>query len=49
MLLLIASLTLFAQEKAQEITVKGEIIDTKCYLTGMLGGRGPEHEDERGE
>ena len=36
-----------AQEKkaAKEVTVTGEIIDTKCYLTGMMGGRGPDHED----
>lgn len=27
----------------KEITVVGEIIDTKCYLTGMMGGRGEEH------
>lgn len=36
-----------AQDKKEmkEISVTGEVIDTKCYLTGMMGGRGPEHED----
>ena len=38
--------SLSAQEKAmKESTIKGEIIDTKCYLTGMMGGRGEEHKD----
>ncbi|MBI3587258.1 MAG: hypothetical protein HY088_09035 [Ignavibacteriales bacterium] len=38
--------SLGAQEKAmKEATIKGEIIDTKCYLTGMMGGRGEEHKD----
>ncbi len=37
--------TLTAQEiKAmKEVTVTGEIIDTKCYLAGMMGGRGEGH------
>ena len=36
---------LFGQEKKamKEVTITGEIIDTKCYLTGMMGGRGEEH------
>lgn len=36
-----------AQDKKEmkEISVTGEVIDTKCYLTGMMGGRGAEHED----
>jgi len=43
-LTLVGSLT--AQEKAmKETTIKGEIIDTKCYLTGMMGGRGEDHKD----
>jgi len=39
--------TVVAQDKKEmkEITVTGEVIDTKCYLTGMMGGRGEEHED----
>lgn len=38
--------SLAAQEKAmKEATVKGEIIDSKCYLTGMMGGKGEEHKD----
>lgn len=38
--------SLAAQEKAKkEATIKGEIIDSKCYLTGMMGGRGEEHKD----
>ncbi len=28
-----------------DVTVTGEIIDVKCYINGMQGGRGPEHED----
>lgn len=32
-------------EKTGEITLVGEIIDVKCYTTGMMGGRGPDHED----
>lgn len=28
-----------------EVSITGEVIDTKCYLTGMMGGRGAEHED----
>jgi len=40
------SISLSAQEKAmKESTIKGEIIDTKCYLTGMMGGKGEEHKD----
>ena len=27
----------------KEATVTGEVIDTKCYLTGMMGGSGEEH------
>jgi hypothetical protein len=43
-LTLVGSLT--AQEKAmKETTIKGDIIDTKCYLTGMMGGRGEDHKD----
>lgn len=38
--------SLAAQEKAmKEATIKGEIIDSKCYLTGMMGGKGEEHKD----
>ena len=48
--LAIVSLTLVgslaAQEKAmKEVTIKGEIIDSKCYLTGMMGGKGEDHKD----
>jgi len=37
--------TLSAQEKKamKEVTITGEIIDTKCYVIGMMGGRGEEH------
>lgn len=34
-----------ASDKGKEVTIKGEIIDVKCYTTGMMRGRGPEHED----
>jgi hypothetical protein len=27
----------------KEVTVTGEIIDVKCYITGMMGGKGEEH------
>lgn len=33
------------QSKTGEVSLVGEIIDVKCYTTGMMGGRGPEHED----
>ncbi len=43
-LTLVDSLT--AQEKAmKEAAIKGEIIDSKCYLTGMMGGKGEDHKD----
>jgi len=32
-----------AKKAMKEVTITGEIIDTKCYLTGMMGGRGEEH------
>ncbi len=28
---------------AKEISITGEIIDQKCYITGMMGGKGEEH------
>ncbi len=36
-----------AQEKkmAADVSVTGEIVDIKCYTTGMMGGRGAEHEE----
>lgn len=38
-----------AQQKQKassgDVSVTGEIIDIKCYSTGMMGGRGPEHEE----
>jgi hypothetical protein len=44
--LLVVGGILSAQDKAmKETTIKGEIIDTKCYLTGMMGGRGEEHKE----
>lgn len=33
------------QSKTGEVSLVGEVIDVKCYTTGMMGGRGPEHED----
>ena len=32
-----------AKKAMKEVTLTGEIIDTKCYLTGMMGGSGEEH------
>jgi hypothetical protein len=48
LLSLAVAFTLTAQEKKamkemKEVTITGEIIDTKCYVTGMMGGRGEEH------
>ncbi len=47
--LLVVSLTVtavsFASDKAKDVTIKGEIIDVKCYLGGMMGGKGPQHEE----
>lgn len=35
-----------AQEKRRdEVAITGEIIDLKCFTSGMMGGRGPEHEE----
>lgn len=31
------------KKEAKEVTVTGEIIDMKCYLTGMMGGKGDDH------
>ncbi len=48
-LIFILSLAIMISVSAQvkkamkEVTVTGEIIDTKCYLTGMMGGRGEDH------
>lgn len=48
------SLTLFAQEKntakavkeeKKETTISGEVIDVKCYMTGMMEGKGEEHKE----
>jgi len=38
---------LFSQEKKQgtEAILKGELIDLKCFSSGMSGGRGEEHQD----
>lgn len=33
------------KKMSNDVSVTGEIIDTKCYVTGMMGGRGPEHEE----
>ena len=27
----------------KEMTLTGEVIDVKCYLTGMMGGKGEDH------
>ena len=46
-LLSLVILTASAQEKkdkkSKEITLTGEVIDVKCYLTGMMGGKGEDH------
>ncbi len=34
-----------AKKVMKEVTVVGEIIDTKCYLTGMMGGSGEGHKE----
>lgn len=46
-LMLALAVSVSAQDKkmAGDITVTGEIIDIKCYTTGMMGGKGAEHED----
>lgn len=31
------------EKSKKEITITGEVIDVKCYLTGMMGGRGEDH------
>ena len=43
------SVSAFAQQKkpkkdgAKDTVITGEIVDVKCYLTGMMGGRGEDH------
>ncbi|MBI4430026.1 MAG: hypothetical protein HY562_13010 [Ignavibacteriales bacterium] len=32
-------------KKGTDVTLKGELIDIKCYSSGMGGGRGEEHQD----
>lgn len=39
------SATAQSQSAAKNVAITGEIIGVKCYTTGMMGGRGPEHED----
>jgi len=47
--LMVVSLTLasisFSSDKSKDVTIKGEIIDVKCYISGMMGGKGPQHEE----
>lgn len=31
------------KKEAKEVTVTGEVIDVKCYITGMMGGMGEDH------
>ena len=31
------------KKESKEVTVTGEVIDVKCYLTGMMGGMGEDH------
>ena len=43
-----AMLSLSAQDKGgkkdpKEIVIRGEVVDVKCYLTGMMGGKGDDH------
>ena len=33
------------KSKTGDVSLVGEIIDVKCYTSGMMGGRGPEHEE----
>ena len=47
---IVSTLTVSAQGKKgmkemKEVTVTGEIIDQKCYLTGMNGARGEAHKE----
>jgi hypothetical protein len=32
-------------KKSDDVAITGEIIDLKCFTSGMMGGRGPEHEE----
>ena len=31
------------KKEAKDVTVTGEIIDLKCYIQGMMGGKGEDH------
>lgn len=44
MFCLVSAAPVMGQDKAKtETTITGELVDVKCYLTGMMGGRGDEH------
>ncbi|MBI4546524.1 MAG: hypothetical protein HY707_00985 [Ignavibacteriae bacterium] len=34
-----------AMKEMKEVTITGEVIDQKCYLTGMNGARGEAHKE----
>lgn len=45
-LVIVLVLPMSADEKdkaKKEVTVTGEIVDVKCYVTGMMGGMGEDH------
>ncbi|MBI3766806.1 MAG: hypothetical protein HY277_09950 [Ignavibacteriales bacterium] len=47
---IVSTLTVSAQGKKcmkemKEVTITGEVIDQKCYLTGMNGARGEAHKE----
>ncbi|MBI3194182.1 MAG: hypothetical protein HYZ34_06925 [Ignavibacteriae bacterium] len=33
------------KNEMKEVTLTGEIIDQKCYTTGMMGGKGEDHKE----
>ena len=33
------------KEKKKEMTISGEVVDVKCYITGMMGGKGDDHKE----
>ena len=43
---LIGSAQAQQEKKSNDLSVTGEIIDVKCYTTGMMGGRGAEHAEQ---
>ncbi len=43
--LFVLGISVAQDKKGTDVTLKGEVIDIKCFSSGMGGGRGEEHQD----